>query len=255
MTSKGPYPDILFHFTDRSGLRGVVADGFRLSYARERIEARNRKREFAVPIVSFCDLRLSELPFHMRKYGRFGIGMRKSWAMTAGLNPVAYANKDGEFMNALFGGLEAYYEQVMGPYSTLPASATSDYMNLLNTLRYIKNYEGPLVRGTKKARQYRFADEREWRYVLQLNAPSDLWPFVPIEKIGTVEQKQQFNQMLLGRELNFQASDVAYVIVPNEANIAPIRKHIKSLAGRYGAAGVEHMSARILTAAQIEADM
>lgn len=74
------YPDILFHFTSRDGLYGILENSFKISYARERIVGKSKSTEFAVPMVSFCDLRLSELKDHMSKYGSYGIGLSKSWA-------------------------------------------------------------------------------------------------------------------------------------------------------------------------------
>jgi hypothetical protein len=39
----------------------------------------------------------------------------------------------------------------------------------LNFYRYIKNYQGPLFRPNKSIDEYRFYDEREWRYVPAIN--------------------------------------------------------------------------------------
>jgi len=82
------YPSILFNFTRKhDALRGILRDTFRLSMAREIVESKGANKEFAVQMVSFCNLRLSELPVHMKKYGRYGIRMSKEWAMRQGLNP------------------------------------------------------------------------------------------------------------------------------------------------------------------------
>ena len=55
------YPNILFHFTKMNGLYEILSSTFKVSYARERILGGNKIKEFAVPMVSFSDLRLSEL--------------------------------------------------------------------------------------------------------------------------------------------------------------------------------------------------
>ena len=55
------YPDILFHFTSKVGLFKIIVETFKVSYARERIEGISSEKEFAVPMISFCDLKLSEL--------------------------------------------------------------------------------------------------------------------------------------------------------------------------------------------------
>ncbi|WP_425509081.1 abortive infection system antitoxin AbiGi family protein [Xanthomonas euroxanthea] len=53
--------------------------------------------EFAAPMVSFCDLRLSELRSHMTNYGCYGLGMKKEWAARNGVNPVYYISSQASF--------------------------------------------------------------------------------------------------------------------------------------------------------------
>jgi len=85
---KSLYPDILFHFTTKAGLFGILENTFSISYAREKIIGNRKSAQFAVPMVSFCDLRLSQLKDHMDKYGNFGIGLTKEWANRNGLNSL-----------------------------------------------------------------------------------------------------------------------------------------------------------------------
>ena len=84
------YPNILFHFTSKKPLYDILSSTFKVSYARERILGGNRIKEFAVPMVSFSDLRLSELKDNIGTYGKFGIGLTKEWAINNGLwfNPL-----------------------------------------------------------------------------------------------------------------------------------------------------------------------
>lgn len=251
----GPYPNILFHFTSRVGLHGILKEGFRVSYAREKIVGASKSKEFAVPMVSFCDLRLSELPFHMSKYGRFGIGMKKVWAQASGLNPVAYASKDSEFTNSLFEGVESYFAQLddIGDWNKL-LKAQASYMKILNALRYIKNYEGELRRKGRIIPNYRYADEREWRHVLPL-ATKNILPFVAKENILTSEHKASFNEQLTAFKLGFHASDIKYIIVPSERNVRPLWSHIEGLSSRFDSSARQHLQARIITAEQVRADM
>ncbi|SFM85814.1 abortive infection system antitoxin AbiGi family protein [Rugamonas rubra] len=255
---QSPYPDILFHFTKLAGLKAILNDqGFRPGYSTETINNNGADRKFAAPMVSFCDLRLSELPTHMRKYGKFGIGMTKEWALINGLNPVAYVNKNSEFTNNLLHGLQGIHSLLtaatgLTDYATAN-QLNKDYMNLMNVQRYIKNYEGILERKNKKAKHYRFADEREWRYVLPLNSVA-VWPFVPESDINDPTKKQTHKDLLEPYRLTYNVSDVKYIIVAAERNVKPMREHIESLVN-LSAPDKEHLLARILTAAQIEADM
>ena len=250
----GPYPDILFHFTSSKGLRGIIKEGFRPSYAKERIVSGSTEKEIVVPMVSFCDLRLSELPFHMRKYGRFGIGLTKSWAEKMGLNPVAYVNNGSDFTTSILTGLEGYSKLIaeIGDWDKMILETRERYCKLLNIQRYIKSYEGKLIRKDKDFGNYRFADEREWRYVLPLETKGIL-PFMPKELFG--DEKKFYNKQIASYVLKFSAIDVKYIIVENEKNIKPICDHIASLDAIYDIRERNHLLARILTASQIRADM
>lgn len=103
------YPDILFHFTSKDGLFKIIEETFKVSYARERIEGISSEKEFAVPMISFCDLKLSELKVHMSNYGKYGIGLTKEWANKNGLNPVMYVNRHCQFTDNFNSALNGIY--------------------------------------------------------------------------------------------------------------------------------------------------
>ena len=251
---RAPYPDIVFHFTKREGLYGIIKDSsFKLSYAKENIEYISNFKEFAIPIVAFCDLRISELPFHMKKYGNFGIGLTKEWAQENGLNPVAYMNKKSELTNNLIEAIEHQFKLIENPDDPLDDENRNIYFKTLNVLRYIKNYEGILIRNNKRSpKTYRFADEREWRYVLPFVDEYFLNSFASI-KLLDEKGKTWLNNTIDSHRLNFSPSDIKYIIVPNEKNIRPIRTHIENEV--FDDKDKQHLLTRILTAAQIKLDM
>jgi hypothetical protein len=188
------YPDILFHFTTKQSLETILSETFKVSYARECIQGGSKIKKFAVPMVSFSDLRLSELKQNIGTYGRFGIGMNKEWAIRKGLNPVMYASKDSLFTANFISGIESFFEFVAKSNDATGNFETA-YNNTINTLRYIKNYKGDLIRPDHPTREnYIFANEREWRYVPPI---SEHYPaFAPIDKIETSEQKAGFNRQV-----------------------------------------------------------
>lgn len=247
------YPNILFHFTTRQSLYDILNNTFKVSYARERILGGTKTKEFAVPMISFSDLRLSELKDNIGTYGKFGIGMTKDWAINKGLNPVMYASDKSLFTENFIGGIEDFFKLVKNTGDASGIYETA-YNNTLNTLRYVKNYKGDLKRtGKKTIVDYVFANEREWRFVPPIS--DNISPFVPIDKIGTSQQKSRFNQEVRHIKLHFQPDDIKYLIVEKDSDINPLIAHLKIAKVSFPDEMVDRLSSRILTYEQIEKDV
>jgi len=247
------YPDILFHFTTKQSLETILSETFKVSYARERIIGGRKKKEFAVPMVSFSDLRLSELKNNIGTYGKFGIGMTKEWAVSKGLNPVMYANKGSLFTENFISGIEDFFKLVANSNDTTGKYETA-YNNTINTLRYIKNYKGDLIRPDKPTKKnYVFANEREWRYVPSLS--ENCLAFVPIDKIKTSEQKAEYNRQVAHIQLSFQPDDIKYLIVEKDSDINPLISHLRQVKNRFSSDTIDRLASRILTYEQIENDI
>ena len=247
------YPNILFHFTQKNRLYDILSSTFKVSYARERILGGNEIKEFAVPMVSFSDLRLSELKDNIGTYGKFGIGLTKDWAINQGLNPVMYASQYSLFTENFIRATEDFFKLVNQTNDTSGRYETA-YNNTLNTLRYIKNYKGDLIRPGKKIKKnYVFANEREWRYVPPIN--ENILAFVPINQIRTSKQKSQFNQKVKHLRLNFQPDDIQYLIVKKDQDINDLIRHLRQVKGRFSYDTVDRLASRILTYEQIENDV
>lgn len=252
--NKSLYPTILFHFTSKKGLYGILKETFSISYSSEKIVGMNKSTEFAVPMVSFCDLKLSELK-NMESYGSYGIGLTKEWANKNGLNPVFYANKQSTFTGNFIEAVEGLYNQLnlVAGMSDRDA-AERNYMNILNAYRYIKNYEGDLKRkGHKLVRNYRFADEREWRYVPPLN--ETIYPFIPVTKMNTAALKREFNNLLSHLKLSFQPEDIKYLIIKSDDEISNLISHLEMVKERYDEETMRRLASRILTSEQINDDI
>lgn len=247
------YPKILFHFTSKQNIYKILESNFKVSYGRERILGGNKIRKFAVPMVSFSDLRLSELKNNIGTYGKFGIGLTKEWAISNGLNPVMYANKESFFTENFIDGLDAFFEIIMRTTDT-SGNYENTYNNIINTLRYIKNYKGDLIRpGKDTIEDYVFANEREWRYVPKMS--ENISPFINIEKIATSQQKSAFNKKIQHIRLNFTPDDIQYLIVEKDSDINDLISHLRNVKNRFSQPIIDKLSSRILTYEQIENDI
>jgi hypothetical protein len=249
------YPDILFHFTTHDGLLNILKETFKVSYARERVQGIATDREFAVPMVSFCDLKLSELKLHMKKYGKCGIGLTKEWANRKGLNPVMYVNRHSPFTDNFNDSLNGVYRKL----NTLTENnhfkgISKNNLKIFDTYRFIKNYEATLERKEVTIENFRFADEREWRYVPPINQEG-IPPFVAKSRIDTQAKKEFFNKLSENVKLDFEPSDIKYIIIENDSQISHLISHLRKVKNRYSDETLETLSSRILTADQIYSDM
>ena len=127
-------------------------------------------------------------------------------------------------------------------------------MKIVDTYRYIKNYQGNLTRDGKTTHDFRFADEREWRYVPPLKTP-DILPFIPITRIKTKKQKEEHNQQVSHLRLHFQPEDIKYLIVDNEDDIVDLINHLRKVKNRFSQHDIDRLLSRILTAEQIHNDV
>jgi len=249
------HPDILFHFTSKDGLLAILKETFKVSYARESIEGKSSVREFGVPMISFCDLKLSELKIHMNKYGKYGIGLKKKWANKHGLNPVFYVSKHCEFTDNFNSALNGIYRHLNkltdGDHFV---GLSKDYMRVFDAYRYIKNYEGTLKRDGKEYKDFRFADEREWRFVPSINHP-DVQPFVAITNLRTKKLKAEYNKKIEHIRLEFTPDDIKYLIIDNDDEITELIGHLRREKNRFDRDTIDRLSSRILTAEQINNDV
>lgn len=81
----------LIHFTkDKERLKSIFLDNFRVGFCKEAPTLGGFGTTCHVPMVSFCDIPLSQIKDHISKYGEYGIGLTREWGIRNKLNPVLY---------------------------------------------------------------------------------------------------------------------------------------------------------------------
>lgn len=231
-------PSTLFHFTSKQGLKGILCDNFKIKYCLEKLNHKTKPVEIAIPMVSFCDIKISEIVEHIEKYGHYGIGLSKKWAIEKGLNPVIYLNSSSDFASKLIDNLRDTSSDL-----NLPREKR---VNNADIIRYSKVYEGPLVRKGKTIEKYRFADEREWRYVPPFN--EDFLSWVAHDSYDTPAKKRASNLNLSNERLYFNANQILYIIVKEESEIEEIIAHIRHVKGQnYTMHEIDRLTTRILS--------
>lgn len=93
----------LFHFTKWDNLIGILENEFTPRYCVEKIIIKgNDISEFAMPMICFCDIPLSQIRLHVKRYGCYGIGLKKEWGINNGINPVLYLEKNSFLSYEIF---------------------------------------------------------------------------------------------------------------------------------------------------------
>jgi hypothetical protein len=241
----GITPSTLFHFTNKNSLKSILKGYFKLKYCLEIIYQNKKNIEIAIPMVSFCDIKIAQISEHMEKYGKYGIGLSKDWANRNQINPVYYLNKGTIFSNRLIDSIRVISKEERIPYETR--------LDLVNIIRYAKTYEGNLRRNNTIIENYRFADEREWRFV-----PHDTKEFSFLlikDEYDTAEKRRDQNDKLRNQKLTFEPNDILYIILEKDEEIDEFIKHIESLKEiRYLESDISRLMTRILTYERISND-
>lgn len=263
--------DALFHFTRSiDNLKGILIDKFKVFYCRESYTLNGNRLEYGFPMVSFCDLPLSLTKEHVVKYGGYGIGMVKNWGLKYLLNPVIYVEESSNLAIDTYKGLMSMgklkkkmkaYMDGLGittdddeEFRTLMADVTGSNRNYLNTFRYIKNYEGDLLRDGKVIHNYRFYDEREWRYTPPIDSDK-CKPYLTKVDYDKYRSAHPNKQNIEGLLLDFTASDIKYIIVKSDSELSDLIRCIKSTNGlTKNADEADILATKIFTIDQLNSD-
>ena len=159
-------------------------------------EQRTENNHYAIPSL-LLDIPSNLISKHSNIYGRYGIGFKKSWARGKGINPLLYLV---DYANPIS------YLQSLDRLTQSIHSEDPDYSHrnaLVNLLSYTKPYEGEFRGQTN----YRFYDEREWRYVPPANLVQRMKP----------TDWDKFDQLSFDEKtvdyLDFRHEDVELVVV------------------------------------------
>ncbi|MGC0956936.1 abortive infection system antitoxin AbiGi family protein [Pantoea agglomerans] len=269
--SRSLYPTTLFHFTEKLDTLFEILDSsnFRISYAREFIQGQSTNRNFGIPMISFCDIRLTQLTQHTESYGHYGIGLSKDWANENGLNPVIYMSKQSAVFdnyNLELRSLKAEVDKLSKSLEEIKSSGTKaqltnskrkynsallSYKKIVDPLRYMKNYQATLRRRNGPEQpNYIFADEREWRFVPDIEKSNGRPMIAAAKNISTEDGKRKYNEYYDNDRLPFSHKDIKYVIVKHESDV---EKMMDFLHVKYGSKS--SLIPRVLSTESIANDM
>lgn len=232
----------LIHFTNsKESLIGILKEEFKIKYCSEKVITHQGELNYAIPMVSFCDIPLSEVKNHIKSYGSYGIGLKKDWGKKNGLNPVFYVEKNSMIGSNYF---EAFNEIFIGKRIS---DCNEIEFKQIDVLRYMKNYEADLITDKINKPNYRYADEKEWRFVLSKEQAQ----FV-VKNEYYIKNKEKYNNPIDILRLGFSPEDISYVIINNDSEISEFIDVLRKSKGKkYPYDEVERLITRLITVEQI----
>lgn len=237
----------IIHFTKKKAhLKGILEDNFHISYCSETVTFGPKNWSFHAPMVSFCDIPLSEVKNHIEKYGAYGIGLTKEWASRKCLNPVLYVEPNSY--------LAASFMMSIKEFVLSKGNRTSEYTPEvkahLDIVRYMKNYQSDLTRKGKTIKDYRYSDEREWRYVPSYE--TDCSMLIGSDSFKKI--KEEVVAKIKPLRLEFEPNDIKYIVLSKDEEIDEFLEILGKAKGKYAHSDVKRLNTRIITTAQIMTD-
>ncbi|MCH7613348.1 MAG: hypothetical protein IIB45_08325 [Candidatus Marinimicrobia bacterium] len=243
----------VFHFTESldnliSILKNNFYPHFCLEDALHLFIKDNSHIEFAIPMVCFCDIPLSDILHHADIYGKYAIGLSKKWAIKNKVNPVLYTYPKSAISDTISEHLSILYN---------PRPNSKKLKSVLPLLQFIKPYEGDLWKNGKKIKKgVRFYDEREWRYVPSLEQLGTMW--MGKNDYFDKDKRNKMNHLFVidkKYNLTFNANDIKYIIVRNADEILETLDQINKLKRRnFSNEDVKLLSTKIISMVNIVDD-
>ncbi|MCQ2588681.1 MAG: abortive infection system antitoxin AbiGi family protein [Treponema sp.] len=246
----------VIHYTRTlDALKGIIRDrkfllGYCTDYIREENSIETAYFPIAVPMVSFCDIPFTEVSSLTKEYGCYGIGLSKEWALKKGLNPVLYFDSKSK-VTRIFNAIE-YLS------STICNNTEEDFTHfkskqllqeLEGLLGYIKNYQNKNTQVGKIPPNYKFYNEREWRYVPSKNDLIDGELDLLLQKEKYEEDKDFYNNRAKKYSLTFEEGDISYIILEKKSEIHEMLVFLKEIGIK-----TPELCTKIISLEQIEND-
>lgn len=237
----------IIHYTDSfSTLELILKEGFKIKYCIEKLILGTGSSNAAHPMISFCDIPLSDSKQHHDAYGKYGIGLTKDWAVRNGINPVLYIDYNSLFAETL--------NELIVERRKKDSNLTSLQKNqILKIKAYAKNYSGHLKRKSVDNPKYKFYDEREWRLVpkpSQMNNASFSLDLSTYNK-----DRNKYNMQMEKCRIKFGSKDISYIIVEKTSEIPKAINFLRTeYSERCTAKELDILFSKICSTEQINAD-
>lgn len=201
--------NVIWHQTDFNGLRSILKlKKFLYSYSLESIKWKSSRVDIAFPMISFCDIPLSDISEYLDKYGNYTIGLKRTWGKSVGVCPVWYRDREALTLKTQMDSFRIIEKKD-------PFSLSKYEIALWQVVANTKNYEGELIK--RNFSSYRFFDEREVRLVPTYDELilSKIRPFINENEYKNYKSNYG-NSLISNMGISFEYTDIAYIIYSNQ---------------------------------------
>lgn len=245
----------LFHFTSKAEyLIGILEHTFIPRYCYEEITLSDRLERLqvvgAIPMVCFCDISLGQINNHIKTYGSYGIGMTKEWGIKNKLNPLIYINQNSELADSVSKISSSLFNLLCNSCNSDSQNATDEFFKIS---KFLKPYSGDFNRNKELIKNVRFYNEREWRYIPNLNEVDNI--VMSKEDFENPIKLAEENNKLSKYKLSFTPKDIKYIFVKEEKEIHSMIQSLRLIKGqKFDSKTIDILTSKILTTKQIGED-
>ena len=217
----------------------ILQNGFYGSYADEQFkDNKGNIQHLYIPMVSFCDIPLNYV--ETITYGNYAIGMSRIWGNNNGLSPILYYPR----ANA-----HHLHQFVRKSFENYMYENDISQMKFLGYVKPFKKFDEKGYADGKRRENY---IEREWRkiYITQwINSRIQMEDY----------REKQGNKFIKNFIMKFIATDVSFIIVPDEkakANMITQISNMQNMGGgnhQLQSSDIMDLVSKILTIKQISA--
>lgn len=218
----------LFNFTDNIDyLIDNIRNGFYCHNTYEKLPIANYG--YRVPMACFCDIPLSLISEHFNWYGRYGIGIKRTYARKNGVKPVWYITRESNLVRNLIKNKEL-----------------SEYERK-HLVPYLKQFIGhQQYKDQPKPKQKKFYDEREWRFIPD-NSLVELY-------FGSKAQQEIQEAKQNGDRMKLDLNAIEYIIIEKETDFEQMIEELRIIVENDNTIRFENLISKIMTSKQIEKD-
>lgn len=121
-----------------------------------------------VPMICFSDIPHRFASKHRLKYGKYCISLTKRWAIDKGLSPLIYVPKSSK-IHVLLKAINSIKDRLV-LLNRKKSNEIPEIIQLSQKLDLLFEFIKPYI---NRNNNYKFYDEREWRYTLPSSIPLD----------------------------------------------------------------------------------